>query len=140
MLAILIAVSFIQLAVFGFAATGHQAGHGYFSCAAVAVRGEPCAEDESPFGFANFHVSAFRDFAAAVLGNSAPSLAVLLLLFTLAFTVGFNFPAPEINAVSFELWRVKSSPSQTNHRRKFIAWLSLTEKRDPAPSFCPALS
>lgn len=83
---IFVIISFIGIAVFGFAAMNHNSEHGAVGCIAAAVKAIDCKDGANAFNLALFHLDAFKDFSnATVSGNFT---GALLLLFVFVFLGG----------------------------------------------------
>lgn len=128
LIAILLALSFVGLAVFGFWLTS-QTGHLHSSCVVASIQGRSiCPETAGLLGLVNFHIDALKTFSLAVLG----SVAILALFFTFArIFLGLKAPFAYFNDLSKTLiwvgrWRFKSLMPLLKDQFNF--WISLHEK------------
>lgn len=116
-LTLLIFLSFIGMAVFGFAGMVFDLSHGHSSCIAIALKGNECPEN--PFAFSVFHIEALKTFSIAVLAAMAVFLTIGL--FNL-FSVIPVLPAKPSNSLSFIFEK-----GFTDRDRRLIRWFSLHE-------------
>lgn len=129
-LACFIFASLVLIAVFGFAAMSHGAGH----CIASAVQGAVCPNGDL-LGFASFHLGFFKNFGNAVF-KSLVAGAVLLAVALVALVL----KSPESFGAGFK----RTITWKNGGNRNFVAlpienirqWLSLFEN---SPSLRPAL-
>ncbi len=63
-LVLLVSLSFIGMAVFGFAGMASDMEDGHASCIAIALKGNNCPEGQ--FAFSIFHIEALKTFSIAV--------------------------------------------------------------------------
>ncbi|KKU91782.1 MAG: hypothetical protein UY23_C0001G0388 [Candidatus Jorgensenbacteria bacterium GW2011_GWA1_48_11] len=120
---------FLGISVFGFAAL-HNGMHGA-SCLASTLGGGVCVPSGDGFGFASFHLNAFKIFSNATFELALIVLVIFLivslaLVFAPGGSGGLLNPSGEINFRPREVRPDNSSLRQ---------WLTLFEKRDPALSF-----
>lgn len=118
-LAIFIFLSFVGMAIFGFAGMTFDLGHGHASCIAVRANGTACPESGGIFAFSAFHLSAFKKFSTAVF-----AAIVLLFAFVMfrVLAVSSVFPAPIFNLSALAFERLPAGRTiQLTH------WLSLHE-------------
>lgn len=135
---ILLILSFAGVSVFGFLGMGfHEIGHDMSSCIAALQKGTGCPMSLGPLGFAVFHLNAFKIFSSANIDASVLLSSVLLALMLFAAVV--------LKPSYFRLLTVQMSTADRyfdDYRRsyefcapnelKFMHWLALHEKRDPA--------
>lgn len=128
---ILLILGFTGIAVFGFAAMGHNDGsHG--SCIAATAQGIVCPDAMSALDFASFHVSTFRSFTTAIFDGNI--LTALLLSITLSVLVGLGFLASAFNSPSLNFAnRYRLSPAYSSPLEKELTrWLALHENSPSA--------
>ncbi len=130
LLAVLTFMSLALIAVFGFAAMSHGAGH----CIASAVQGSVCPSKDL-FGFASFHLGFFKNFGNAVFKSLMAGVIFLAIALLALFL-------KSLEHFSFGLER--ATVQKAGGSREFIAspirnsrcWLSLLEN---SPSLACAL-
>ncbi len=127
----LLAFGFVGVAVFGFAAMGHnETSHG--KCLAAVAQGIICPDAMSALDFASFHINTFRSFTTAVFSGNM--LSALLLSIVLSSLIGLGFLAAGLNLPNLNfnarqrLSFVYSSPLKTALTR----WLALHENSPSA--------
>ncbi|MDP3762917.1 MAG: hypothetical protein Q8Q97_02490 [bacterium] len=72
-------LSFVSVAVFGFLAMEHQAGHDLELCLAKTVQNAPCEKSGSLFA-STYHARVFKSFSLALLAALAVFTAFLLFM------------------------------------------------------------
>lgn len=113
---IILLVSFLSIAVFGFAGIGHQ------GCLATISKGPACIA-QNVFSAANFHVGVFKSFSLAILLTLTLAAAMVMVL----------------------LWRLTSNLSSISsinlpsRRVKFLAAFGMTGSWLPKLRFWYAL-
>lgn len=120
---IILLVSFVGVAVFGFAGMAMDPEHSHRTCLAANVQGAlPCPESGA-LAFLNFHLNAFRSFSLAVL--------VVLIISIIAALWFYENGAGEPLAISGlggsthrQLRHWDAPPSFLD---KIISWFSLLE-------------
>jgi len=93
---ILIMVSFVAIAVFGFLGIEFMTSH-HAPCIVSTSQGGICPEESAPLGYINFHLNALRNFSTAVFASV--SFLILSLILVLAFALnlfGERMFAPEV--------------------------------------------
>lgn len=125
MTAILIAVSFLGMALFGFSGMHMaQEGPGHAGCAAAVLNGTECPHDNDLFSFVVFHIKAFKSFSVATPGWFFVAAVLILVI--------YRTPIP-LCASNHVSKRVRQSRLLfISSRQKFIRRLSLYEN---SPSF-----
>lgn len=129
-LTFIVAASFIGLAVFGFVDAFPGAGHLHRAgCIASRAMQTSCPENDT-FASLAFHLDALRWFSTAEVG-----VALLLALsMAVAAAVLFGAEKPALAAALRTPAAARRASQEAVYpaARKFINWLSLFEKRDPA--------
>jgi len=72
-------LGFVSVAVFGFLAMEHQAGHELELCLAKTVQSAPCEKSESLFA-STYHARVFKSFSLTLLAALAVFAAFLLFM------------------------------------------------------------
>ncbi len=117
-------LSFLAVAVFGFLAMNMENERGHANCIA-AVAGDTTCPEGNAFASALFHITAYKNFSAA--------LVVLALMLPFGLIVVFGnksaLPPPNLNP-TFQKY---SAPFKSSAlARQLIHWLALHEN---SPSF-----
>ena len=119
-LAIILAITFITIAVFGFAGMNNTDSHGYRACIAATANGGYCNNQPNSLGFANFFISTFFSFSSTILTSGlAVSLLLLITLLTLVSDLallGVKKNQPQIK-YKFKFKKLDSGQNQ------FYSWL-----------------
>ncbi len=129
--AMLLIFGFAGVAVFGFAAMGHnETSHS--KCLAATAQGIICPDAMSALDFAAFHLNTFRDFTTAIFSGS--SLSALLLSLALLLLVGFGILTGGLNSPVLNFTRrYKLSPAYSSPLEQSLTrWLALHENSPAA--------
>ena len=113
-----ISLSFVGMAVFGFAGMASDPAGGHPNCLAVMIKGGNCPE-LNPFAFSVFHIEALKTFSVAVLAAMALFFAVGL--FNLFFVIPI-LPGQPNNPLSFIFEK-----DYVGRDKWLMRWLSLHE-------------
>ncbi len=129
---LLIVISFVAIAVFGFLGMDHNNMTG--GCFASAANGSPCPTKASAFAIAFFHLNAFAKFGTALLiDNLIVLFSLLITLFSVLTIWGTGFKLQKQEFIGF--FSFKSLSVQYNSfARKIAYWLALL-KNSPALGF-----
>jgi len=130
---LLIVISFVAIAVFGFLGMDHDnmAGGG---CLASAANGSPCPEKANPFAVAFFHLNAFAKFGTALLVENLMLLfSILVALFAILTIWGTGFKLQKQELTGFSSFR-SLSVQYNSFARKIAYWLTLL-RNSPALGF-----
>ncbi|HXF44392.1 MAG TPA: hypothetical protein VNK70_02940 [Candidatus Paceibacterota bacterium] len=111
-------VSIVLVAVFGFAAMSHGAGH----CIASAIQGAVCPTDNL-FGFASFHLGFLKNFSSATFGSLAAALAIVALI---ALALFLTVLEPTILSI-VAILKASAGTKVFSVVEKIRQWLSLLE-------------
>lgn len=125
-LTILLVISFVSIAVFGFFGMNSTMGPGHKSdCIAAVAQDADCPQETNSLDFAIFHVDAFRSFSLTTLTvNIATAFLLVLALFLgLGFLLRRIFYTPYL-ALSFSRFTDSSPPLP---KQEFTSWLALLE-------------
>ncbi len=129
----LVILSFAGVAIFGFSSMNGCNGHD-IGCLAAAIERAACPATNNPFTVLIFHLSAFKNFTAAVFGENILSfsliLAVLIYMAGLAAILRPRF-APHLAFSSPQYGQFKESDISPPKTR-FMRWLALHEN---SPAF-----
>lgn len=131
--AIIIAISFVSVAVFGFWLMTHDQMMGHGSCVANTIQGSLCAK-MNPFAFAGFHISAFNNFVSVVIQNLAIA-ALMVFALTAAIAMTFLGMIGTTPPIGLARWTDYGNRAEFVHKIRFIFWCSLHEN---SPSFIRA--
>lgn len=123
----LMVAAFLGISIFGFAVL-HQ-GMENMNCLASTLGGGTCVPASDGFGFAAFHLNAFKIFS-----NATPDLSLIVIALLLLIGVVLS---PLVQPIVFEIVGQPFYRASLSARDflKFGFWLALLEKRDPAFSF-----
>lgn len=132
-LPLFIVAAFVSVAVFGFVAMNLEGGAHHGGCLASSAAGSAAPCPENAFFSALFHISAFKNFSLGILSQSFLSLAFALLA---AFVVHISsvFREGKTEEMHLVVARMRELAMRNSfpHTRRFMKWLSLREKLDPA--------
>lgn len=121
--AIILAISFAGIALFGFSAAANTVGGVHVGCVTDAfqgLQGKTCPVGANVFTFLSYHFGALKQFTGAV---GAGLLAFIALLAFAALFERFHVPVPQFASV--RAGRIICSP-RTSHA-KCIRWTALHE-------------
>lgn len=119
---IFLIISVLGIATFGFLAMNHANGH--VGCIASAAQDGICPQESTPLGLASFYLDALRSFSKAVF----LSVIFFIVLAATALLPEKYIPEPPV----FYTQNGFSVTAENTLKRRFIHWLVLHEKRDPA--------
>lgn len=112
--------SLVLIAVFGFAAMSHGAGH----CIASAVQGAVCPNNDL-FGFASFHIGFFKNFGNAAFKSLLAGITLLALALLTLLLKSPEFSGLGLREATFQ--RTGGSEFVTSSIKNNRRWLSLLE-------------
>lgn len=118
-LAFFIFLSFVGMAVFGFAGMASDIGEGHANCIAMTVNQTTCPESSGIFAFFTFHASAFKKFSTAAFVALA---LISICLMVLALSPDSVFKKPVFSAYS-----LISNSSFFARTDDLLKWFSLHE-------------
>lgn len=118
-LAFFIFLSFVGMAVFGFAGMTSGEEHGQINCIAMIINQTTCPESGGIFAFFTFHASAFKKFSTAAFVALA---LILVCLMGLALSPDSVFKKPIFSAYGFT-----SNSSFFTKTDNLLKWFSLHE-------------
>jgi hypothetical protein len=126
---ILIMVSFVAIAVFGFLGIEFMTSH-HAPCIVSTSQGAKCPEESGPFAYVNFHLNALRSFSTAVF-HSNPAFSALVLFLVLSFSLvsGFSAVRESVRERSIATPRLKADLNKPTSPllMRLWSWLSLHE-------------
>lgn len=129
---ILVILSFVSIAVFGF--LGMNIGHS--DCIMKVANGGSICPHDSTLDFIVFHVGALKGFSLAILDFSFLMIAAICLIVSL-FLAFYNnlFDIYDCSKIgNFSLFQKIGEFLHSIEKIKLSHWLALSEKRDPSPS------
>lgn len=118
-LAFFIFLSFVGMAVFGFAGMISGEEHGQINCVAMIVNQTACPESGGIFAFFTFHASAFKKFSTAAF---VTLVLISICLMVLALSPDSVFKKPVFSAYDFI-----SNSSFFAKTDDLLKWFSLHE-------------
>lgn len=126
----LFVVSFLAIAVFGvfcmhIGAQNHSGG-----CIAAKLQGFDCRQQSDPIGYLTFHLNAFKDLSAAILGWLAVDSLIFFLISLILLVLLGNFARFKFNSACHKLKQLKSLLSLFQH--EFLHWLAIHENSPSA--------
>lgn len=123
LITVILTISFLGVAVFGFWLMTNEQMMNHGSCVANSVQGSMCAPT-SPFSFAQFHVSAFNNFFSVFVRNFTVSILVIFIL--LALSAFLNILPSAISRI-FKIYSKTERQSGIKYQIKTVSWFSLHE-------------
>jgi hypothetical protein len=119
-------ISFVWIAVFGFAVMNHDSGHGHTGCIATRVKGIECPSLIGTLDMVFLHMSVFEKFSSAVLSDYMVLILFLVLALVVSYFLSINHDLlPQLSANHlrwFNLELYKSPP-----KKELLHWFSLHE-------------
>ncbi|MEK7506539.1 MAG: hypothetical protein AAB566_00580 [Patescibacteria group bacterium] len=129
--AIILLVSFIGVAVFGFAGMAMDSDHLSQTCLAANVQSAlPCPESGA-LAFLNFHLNALRSFSLAVLVALAAVSA--WLVFSLFYEAVWSGGQDGGNSLAQRTVQLRHRDVPPSFLEKIISWFSLLENSPAVP-------
>jgi len=116
-------LSFISLAVFGFFGMGEM-NNNHVSCIAAEIQNGKCPVTNTLFSFAGYHLDAFKVFSNAVFNGGVLLLLIFaFLIFSFTNILKLEFSSPIFASAS----RNSNQLNFTEAKCKFLRWLSFRE-------------
>lgn len=122
---ILLVTSFVGIAVFGAFAMNHDGDHS--GCIAATASGIGCPKESNPDDLLILHLTTYRGFSLATLGENATNS--LLLAFALLFVISLKrVPKIPTQTLQFILSRYQLDDSfSRSEKQQLTRWLALHE-------------
>lgn len=121
--AVLMMLSFVGIAVFGFLAMSHENSHGY-GCIAATASGMNCLNDVT--GIALLHIGTFKGFSTALIGQPIVSLLALLVL-ALGAGISLTSSWKPVPLCFFARKKLVSRSPYSPLKTEFTRWIALHE-------------
>lgn len=125
-ISLLLIISFVATAIFGFAIFDMSPNHSSGGCVASAINGTACPT--SIMDMALYHISALQTLTIAVVPSISHWLLLLVSLLLISVSIFLFYKNLLLPRLEFSPQRLRGLALNSSYsRRKIISWLSLFE-------------